>query len=280
MIRMPVAAGTFYPSRPESLRHLILQCFQHPLGPGEVPEFHSPPKGELFGLIVPHAGYIYSGPIAAHSYYLLGENGFRWALLLGPNHTGLGRDFSLMSRGSWRTPLGEMKIEEEKGSLLKKIPLIEEDATAHIREHSLEVQLPFLQFLNPEAQMVPLCISSPDLEEIKEVGKGIGDLFKDDRGMVIIASTDLSHYHPHPLAVKLDHMALEAITNFDSDLLWERVHNIPISMCGYAPVIALLEACKSASIKECKLLKYGTSGETGGDFSQVVGYAALAFFKS
>ncbi len=277
---MPVAAGTFYPSKPEVLKQLITQCFEHRLGPGKIPKLHFPPEGKLFGLIVPHAGYIYSGPVAAHSYFLLGENGFRWTLLLGPNHTGLGRDFSLMSSGFWRTPLGDVKIEEEAGKLLKGIPSIEEDSSAHLREHSLEVQLPFLQYLSPQTQILPLCISSPYLEEIKDVGRQIGELLKDDREFVIIASTDFSHYHPHSLALKLDQLALEAIFNFDSDLLWERVHNIPISMCGYAPVIALMEACKVAHALDCRLLKYATSGDTGGDYSQVVGYGSLAFFKS
>lgn len=280
MIRMPAVAGAFYPSKPDVLKHLIVQCFQHRLGPGNVPVLHSPPKGELFGLIVPHAGYIYSGPIAAHSYSRLAENGFRWVLLLGPNHTGIGREFSIMSQGSWRTPLGDIRIESEKATLLKTIPQIEEDHSAHLREHSLEVQLPFLQFLSPEAFFVPICVSSMDLSEIKAVGKMVGELLKEDKDAVILASTDLSHYYSHATAIKLDSMAIEAIVNLDSDLLWERVHKIPITMCGYAPVIILLEACKAAGVKEGKLLKYATSGDTGGDFSQVVGYGAIAFSKS
>jgi|YelNatPaOPRAMG01_1025707.scaffolds.fasta_scaffold11072_6 AmmeMemoRadiSam system protein B len=281
MIRMPAVAGAFYPSQPEALKRLIVQCFQHRLGPGVVPELHRPPEGKLLGLIVPHAGYIYSGPIAAHSYSSLAQNGFRWALLLGPNHTGMGEEeFAIMSQGFWRTPLGDMKIESEKAAILKSIPSVKEDPTAHLGEHSLEVQLPFLQFLSPEAQFVPICISSMDLQEIKEVGGKVGELLKGDREAVIIASTDLSHYHSHSTASKLDNLAIEAIAQLDSDLLWERVHSIPITMCGYAPVIVLLEACKALGVREGRLLKYATSGETGGDFSQVVGYCAMAFFKS
>lgn len=281
MIRMPAVAGSFYPSQPDALRRLIIQCFQHRIGPGVVPELHSPPEGKLLGLIVPHAGYIYSGPVAAHSYNSLSQNGFQWVLLLGPNHTGMGEEeFAIMSQGFWRTPLGDMEIAQEKAALLKSIPQLREDPSAHWREHSLEVQLPFLQFLSPDAQFVPICISSIDLLAIKEVGKAVGELLKGKREAVIIASTDLSHYHSHSTASKLDHLAIEAILQLDSNLLWERVHNIPISMCGYAPVIVLLEACKTMGVKEAKLLKYATSGEISGDFSQVVGYCAMAFFKS
>jgi len=280
MIRMPVVAGAFYPAHPEALRESIVECFKHRIGPGYLPEVRETARGELFGLIVPHAGYIYSGPIAAHSYACLAENGFKWLLILGPNHTGMGGEFAIMSEGAWRTPLGDLQIEEKKAAILKTDSLIEEDYRAHLREHSIEVQLPFVQFLRPETNFVPICVSSMDLSKIKRVGERIGVLLKEDREAVIIASTDLSHYQPHPAAKKLDTLAIEAILNLDSDLLWQRVHTIPITMCGYAPVIILMEACKVVGATEVKLLKYATSGDTGGDYSQVVGYSAISFRRT
>ncbi|MCX5971645.1 MAG: AmmeMemoRadiSam system protein B [Coprothermobacterota bacterium] len=278
-MRAPVVAGTFYPVEPRALSRLIGECYRHPLGPGlPIPLHEVPPGGRLFGLVVPHAGFLCSGPVAAHAYKRLAENGFRWALLAGPNHTGRGAPFSLMTGGSWTTPLGQMAIAEEEGrAFLAKIPELKEDAMAHRREHSLEVQLPFLQDLNPEARFLPLCVSSYELDSLKRVGGAIGIRLKEEREAIFIASTDLSHYHLEEQAHRLDQMALEAILSLDADLLYQRVTTVPISMCGFAPVILLIEAARKAGANHVELLRYATSGDTCSGKEQVVGYAALAF---
>jgi AmmeMemoRadiSam system protein B len=209
-VRAPVVAGSFYPGEPGALTRLIGECYRHPLGPGRFP---SPAKtsveGKLFGLVVPHAGFLCSGPVAAHAYQRLAENGFGWTLLVGPNHTGRGAPFSMMTTGSWATPLGLLPIAEEEGrSFLADIPDLKEDASAHYREHSLEVQLPFLQHLNPDVRFLPLCVSSYQLESLKRVGEAVGVQLKEDRQAIFLASTDLSHYHPYAEAHRLDQLAL------------------------------------------------------------------------
>ncbi|MEI6308208.1 MAG: AmmeMemoRadiSam system protein B [bacterium] len=277
-VRVPVVAGTFYPGEPGALSRLIGECYRHPLGPGLHPPLEeNSTGGKLFGLVVPHAGFLCSGPIAAHAYKRLAENGFKWALLAGPNHTGRGAPFSLMTSGSWTTPLGLAPIAEEEGrDFLAKIPELTEDDMAHRREHSLEAQLPFLQDLNPEARFLPLCVSSYKLDTLKRVGGAIGIRLKEKREAIFIASTDLSHYHFEEQAHRLDQMALEAILSLNSDLLYQRVTTVPISMCGFAPVILLIEAALQAGANHVELLRYATSGDTCSGREQVVGYAALA----
>ena len=278
-MRTPVVAGTFYPGGARALSQSIEECYLHPLGPGLHPPLaEGSVRRKLFGLVVPHAGFVCSGPIAAHAYKRLAENRFEWILLAGPNHTGKGALFSLMTEGSWATPLGIMPIAGEEGQVfLAKIPDLKEDATAHRSEHSLEVQLPFLQDLNLDARFLPLCVSSFELKALKRVGGAIGMLLKEESQAVFIASTDLSHYHAQEQAHRLDQMALEAILSLNSSLLYQRVTAVPISMCGFAPVILLIEAALQAGANHVELLRYATSGDTCSDKGQVVGYAALAF---
>jgi AmmeMemoRadiSam system protein B len=274
--RQPTASGTFYPADAAVLRRLLAECYNHPLGPGGKAPVWAGTPGKLFGLIVPHAGYICSGPIAAHGFRKLAENGFRWLFMAGPNHTGGGAPFGLMAEGLWKTPLGTMEIDRNKAFLLmERIPHFQPDTISHRREHSLEVQLPWIQDLLPEISFVPLCVSSIDLSVLKGAGREIGKVLSEEKGGVFIASTDLSHYHPEREAHALDQLALDAMRALDADLLFQRVMEVPISMCGFAPVIMLLEAARQAGATKVELLRYATSGETCGGPDQVVGYAAL-----
>ncbi len=276
MVRQPVAAGQFYPGSPILLRASLEGCFLHPLGPEKLPAEEKILVDGLFGLIVPHAGYSASGPIAAHAFFRLAHSDFDWALILGTNHTGLGKPYAYMSHGAWRTPLGDVLLAPEKGKLLARVFGLEEDPVAHIQEHSIEVQLPFLQFIRPQLPIIPLSLSGEKLKPLQTIGEELGGLLEKERA-IVLASTDLSHYHDPKTAERLDRMALEAILALDSELLWERVHQVPISMCGYAPVIVLMEAARQADAKQVKLLKYAHSGHTTGFLSQVVGYSAVSF---
>jgi hypothetical protein len=243
----------------------------HQLGPGIKPVLK---KGErtIKGAVVPHAGYMYSGPVAAHVYAEIAADGFPDIfVILGPNHTGLGSGIALCTE-TYRTPLGDVDVDKE---LAKKLAgkLIEDDSAAHMHEHSIEVQLPFLQYLKKEIKFIPVCMSIQDYETSKEVGTLIAKHIA-GKDAIILASTDFSHYVPQATAFKLDKMAIDCILKLDSKALYNTVVKHNISMCGYGPVIAMLCAVSILGGKKASLLKYATSGDVA-PMRDVVGYAAI-----
>ena len=269
----------------------IKECFLDERGPGKLPKI-TPGKKEIIGIVVPHAGYIYSGAIAAHSYNSLSENGFsKTFIILGPNHTGIGSGVSVMTSGSWQTPMGNVGINEILAEKLSK-EIIDNDKNAHLYEHSIEVQLPFLQYIseNKEFNFVPICMAMQDYETSKEVGEIIAESIKDlDGKIVIIASTDFSHagfnYMSMPpegmrvdeYAEKQDKFAIDQILQMNPKGLIDTVHQKNISMCGYGPVAAMLTAAEILGAKKAELLKYGTSYEVHPG-SSCVGYGALVVY--
>lgn len=290
-LRKPAVAGQFYEGDRISLEERIKTCFLDERGPGELPKITSVEK-KVKGLVVPHAGYIYSGAIAAHSYYYLSKNGFaKTYIILGPNHSGMGSGVSIMTEGKWNTPLGEVSINER---LAKKIwkGIIDKDETAHLYEHSIEVQLPFLQFSagDKKIDFVPICMSMQDSQTSKEIGEIMADAIKDSKeNIVIIASTDFSHagfnYMSMPprgmkveeYAEKQDKLAIDRILKMDSEGLIDTVHENNITMCGYGPVAAMLTAAERLGAKNVELLKYGTSCDVH-PASSCVGYGAIAVY--
>lgn len=266
MIREPIVAGKFYPANPDILKKQLNSFIKETT------------QENALACILPHAGYIYSGKVAFQTAasVQIKEN----IILLGPNHTGLGNIFSIVSEGTWKTPLGDVQINSTIAENLKKeCSLIKEDNTAHAYEHSLEVELPILQFLcKDKFSIVPLVLMSStksDYEKIAQaIFKTISDLNIKDKTL-IIASTDMTHYEPYDEAMKKDDLALEAIKNLDEDLLLERIAKYNITMCGYVPVIITILATKKMGAKNVKVVKYHTSGETSGDFESVVGYAGI-----
>ena len=271
--REPVVAGSFYAGTPKVLREQIEWCYKHELGPGVVPQVNNEGSREIIALVVPHAGYIYSGPVAAHAYKELAADGVvDTAVVLGPNHSGYGSPVSLWLGDAWETPLGKVRINEELAhSLLGGV--IEADESAHIYEHSIEVQLPWLQYLYGELKLVPIAMLAQDIETAREVGKAIsrcGD------NIIVIASSDFTHYEPHSVATEKDKSMIEAITNLDEEELYKRRELLNCTMCGYGPVGAAIVAAKEMKAKTATLLKYATSGDTTGDFSRVVGYGSIA----
>jgi AmmeMemoRadiSam system protein B len=290
-IRNPSVAGQFYEAKKENLNQTIKECFQDKRGPGFLPK-DAKKKKRIIGVVVPHAGYIYSGAIAAHSYNIISENGFADTfIIIGPNHTGIGSGVSVMIEGSWLTPLGNVPINEKLANSLFK-GIIDKDENAHLYEHSIEVQLPFLQFISGDKKFdfVPICMGKQDFETAAEIGKIIADItmnFK--KNIVIIASTDFSHagfnYMSLPpsgmrvdeYAEKQDKRAIDQILKMNPKGLIETVQNEYITMCGYGPVAAMLTASKIIGASKAELLKYGTSYEVHPS-SSCVGYGAISVY--
>ncbi len=264
MIRQPVVSGKFYPQSPSELREML---------GGMVDE--KAEKEDVVGLVLPHAGYIYSGPVAGAtiSRVKFGQT----FIILGPSHTGRGQPFSIMTDGAWRTPLGDVEIDTElAGKLLATSRYLEEDAEAHQYEHSIEVQLPWLQFIKPDIKLVPIVLAAAASTVYKEIGRKIAMAIKAlDRKVVIIASSDMTHYEPQDSARMKDNQAMEAILALDDDELIKRVKELNISMCGYAPVMSLIAAARELGARAAEVVKYQTSGDTSGDYSSVVGYAGI-----
>ena len=263
MIRNPAVAGQFYPASASELKAMI---------EGMV-------KQEAIGLISPHAGYIYSGPVAGA---VISRIKFKDTfIIMGPNHTGAGKPFSIMTEGVWKTPLGEVEIDSELGKkLLATSKYLQEDKTAHLYEHSIEVQLPFLQYFKPhfkpDFKLVPIVMAYTSGAICKELGKEIAKAVKElGKKVVIIASSDMTHYEPQESAQRKDNQAIEAILDLNEDELLKRVEELDISMCGYAPAVSLIAAAKELGATGAELVRYQTSGDVTGDYSAVVGYAGI-----
>jgi len=280
-VRYPRQAGSFYAGSSESLKRQIEKCFTHRFGPGELPKVVEKGPRKIAGLICPHAGYMYSGPIAANAYYHLATDGLVDVfVILGPNHYGIGSGVAIMNRGVWRTPLGDVEIDTETSSeIAHKSGIIDVDESAHADEHSIEVQLPFLQYVYGSSfKFVPICFRMQDLDTCREVGQTLAEALK-GKNAVIIASTDMTHYEPHRRAVEKDKKAIDAIEKLDEELFYSVLESYNISACGYGPVVALITAAKKIDVKKALLLNYKTSGDITGDTSAVVGYAALSLTK-
>jgi len=271
----------FYAGSFQSLRSQIEKCFTHSLGPSKLPTAAKKGPRHLIGLISPHAGYMYSGPVAAHAYYNLAADGKPNVLVIfGPNHTGRGSGLALMDEGIWRTPLGDVEIDAEVAKqILHRSRIIDVDDSAHLYEHSIEVQLPFLQFLyGSDFKFVPVCFLMQDLESSREVGRAVGEALS-KKNAVVIASTDMTHYEPQKMAERNDRMAIDLALKMDEVQYYSAVESYNISTCGYGPTVALIAAAKMLGAKNTRLLCYKTSGDVTGDYSSVVGYASVAFSK-
>jgi len=264
MIREAAVAGQFYPGGPEELKETIKNLTSREKA-----------KIDAVGVVSPHAGYIYSGPVAGAVFSRLKFTDT--FILIGPNHRGAGKPFSITTTGRWKTPLGEVQINAAlAGAILKASKYLEEDNLAHRYEHSLEVQVPFLQYFKADVMIVPIVLSQAPPPVYKEIGLAIAKAIKEmGEEAVIVASSDMTHYEPHEKAKAKDKRAIEAILNLDADELVQRIAKYDISMCGYAPVISLITAAKELGAEKAELVKYQTSGDTSGDYSSVVGYAGI-----
>ena len=280
--RRPAVAGMFYEADPEALKAQIEWCFTHPLGPGKLPPRGGGERRESIGFVAPHAGYMYSGPVAAHVYYQLAhEKKPDTVVIVGPNHTGLGTLVSVMVEGVWETPLGEVEIDRELAMrIVKYSELADIDDKAHLYEHSVEVQVPFLQYIYGGGfRIVPIVMWDQSSRSARDLGEAVYRAVRElGRDIVYIASSDFTHYEPHEVAVKKDKLAIDRILGLDPEGLEKVVKEHDITMCGPGPVMSMLYYAKKAGASKAKLLKYATSGDITGDRSSVVGYAAIRVY--
>ncbi|OIP34387.1 MAG: AmmeMemoRadiSam system protein B [Deltaproteobacteria bacterium CG2_30_66_27] len=266
MKRMPAVSGQFYPGTASGLSRALLALTR------EVKERES-----AIGVVVPHAGYVYSGAVAGEVFSSVHVPGR--AVIFCPNHTGLGEDVSVMSHGSWRMPWGEVPIDEELAARLETAcPLLREDASAHLREHAIEVQLPFLHRFRPDVRIVPVALGRLSLEECRDLGETMADAIAGDpERPLLVASSDMSHYVPDAVARTKDKMAIDRMLALDPGGLYRIVRAERISMCGVLPATVVLFAALRLGATSARLIRYATSGDVSREFDQVVGYAGLAF---
>ncbi len=279
-IRKPAVAGKFYAGTEKNLKGQIEDCFTDEYGPGNVPEVVEGSRS-LVGLVSPHAGYPYSGPVAAHGYSKLAEDGKpETVVILGPNHSGMGAGVAFDNSEKWKTPLGEVGLDESlRDKILAETENGELDASAHSREHSLEVQIPFLQYLfDNDFQIVPICLKRQDLQTCQSLGEAIGKTGP-GKNLLVIASTDLTHYESPESAEEKDKQVIEKMKNLDWQAVVKTGSGRNYSVCGYGPVSATLLASKNLGGKNTELYKYATSGDTGGPAREVVGYCSLGISK-
>jgi AmmeMemoRadiSam system protein B len=269
--RHPAVAGMFYYGDADNLKKQLDKLFSD-----------SRP-GNYLCVVSPHAGYEYSGRTAALAIGSL-KPGKRF-IILGPNHTGMGSEFSVMSRGKWRTPLGDCEIDSKLAKELKSCNLLEDDDFAHEREHSIEVQLPFLQHRLKRFEFVPITImgmgySDEFLKRCEILGKAIAKAMKADPDIRVIASSDFSHYIPAETAKEKDEKAMERIRKLNPTGFFETLRETDASVCGYAPIAVLLFAARELGLKKVDMIDYTTSGEKTGDMRSVVTYSAIGFGKN
>jgi MEMO1 family protein len=266
MIRQPAVAGRFYPDNPSVLNQ-------------ELDTFLSVSKQQekirAQACLVPHAGYKYSGHVAGAVYSRIAIP--PRIILLGPRHLPGGARFAVLSDGAWQTPLGLVPLDRllaEK--IARACPLLHEDAIAHRNEHSLEVQLPFLQRLAPLSTIVPIVIASAQYAELESLGHAIADVIRTEREpILVIASSDMNHYESDAITRVKDRKAVDRILALDPRGLFDTVRDEKISMCGYGAAVAMLTAVRQLGAAHAESVRYATSGEINGDFQEVVGYAGI-----
>ncbi|VUT24679.1 MAG: hypothetical protein MASP_00653 [Candidatus Methanolliviera sp. GoM_asphalt] len=267
-MRKAVVSGQFYPSNKTKLWEMVSRFVS--AADEDLSEVD-----RIYGGVVPHAGYIYSGQTAARTYLALKKKrDIETFVIFGPNHTGLGSPVAVSSE-EWQTPIGVVEPDLE---IIDRIPptIIDRDELAHRREHSIEVQLPFLQYLFEEFKIVPICLGLQDQETIDEVVKSVLEAISNlKREMAFIASSDFSHYIPEETAHRKDRKMIEKIEEMDVSGMYRVLYKENISACGYGGIASVMEICKEMGAKEGRLLRYTTSAETSGDSSQVVGYASI-----
>ncbi|MFH1339564.1 MAG: AmmeMemoRadiSam system protein B [Candidatus Omnitrophota bacterium] len=266
LIRKPAVSGQFYPGSAQKLEADIEKLIDT-----------KAQRAEAIGCVLPHAGYMYSGGVAGKtvSCVIPKDN----VVLLGPNHTGFGAAFSVMAQGYWQTPLGKIEVNSELArAILNKSGYLSEDALAHAYEHSIEVELPFLQYFNSAFRIVPIVVTEGEISVYKEIGRSIAAAIKElnlEKSTLIVASSDMTHYEPQYSAERKDKEAIQAILELDEDKLIEKVKKLNISMCGYVPATIMLAAAKLLGAKSAQLVSYRTSGDVTGDYTAVVGYAGI-----
>lgn len=264
-LRQPAVAGRFYPGNPDDLR-------------AEAQSYLAQAKAEAvqaIGCVAPHAGYMYSGPVAGAVFARIAIP--RRCIVMCPNHTGQGHALAMMGEGTWRTPLGEVPIDADLAHALKEcFPAMHEDSAAHRAEHAVEVELPFLQLRQPDLKFVPIALGTRHFEPLEELGKAMAKVIgKQKEPVLLVASSDMNHYESDSVTRVKDHHAIERILTLDPRGLYDVVTQQDISMCGFGPAVAMLTAARQLGASQAELVKYATSGDVSGDRDMVVGYAGV-----
>jgi len=271
--RPAAVRGVFYSADPDALRAQVEWCFKHPVGPGRLPAPWG--TGRVMALVVPHAGLAYSGPVAAHAYLrLAGARRPGVVVVIGPDHNGAGPPSALSPEEHWQGPLGDVTTYHPVKDALQQggIPM---DARGHRREHCIEVQLPFLQYMGYDGPVVPIVMADQDAATVEHLTGALAAVLA-GQDAVLVASTDLSHYLPHERAVETDRIVLEALASGDGGRLLREVRQGGITMCGVGPAAAVLDAARRLGSVRVEILRYSTSGEVSGERGAVVGYVAAA----
>ncbi|MGI0086622.1 MAG: AmmeMemoRadiSam system protein B [Nitrosotalea sp.] len=275
-IRTPAVAGMFYPKTQQELRSTIRDCFLHNFGPGKLPP--SPDCENVIGVICPHAGYVYSGPIAAYSYYAISSLKPELVIIIGPNHWGIGCNIATMKGGLWRTPLGDVEVDADAALEINKASRnVELDFFSHTRDHSLEVQIPMLQEIySHKFKILPIILINQSCSTATEVGMSVSKIVKNKK-TVIIGSSDFTHYEENEFAHKQDKSLIESILKMDVDKFYNILQKNQVSACGYGAIASTIIACKELGATRGTLAKYATSGDVTGEKKSVVGYASIIF---
>ena len=272
---MPVVAGRFYEGTQELLRKRIEDCFLGELGPGKLPQGEPGESRSLKAVVAPHAGYMYSGMTAANTYLSLFEDGRPdHIVMLGPNHTGMGGRLAVCNE-DWETPLGRAKYDSGLGTaIIESNEFAKTDCVAHSSEHSLEVQVPFLQYIfGPDVSFVPICVTDQSFKVCESIGKTLAELGKED-DILVLASSDFTHFESAQSAQLKDNQALEYLEFLDAQGFLNFVQSHRISICGAGPIAAATVFAKERGATQFNLLKYTNSGDITGDDKSVVAYVS------
>jgi hypothetical protein len=276
--RLPAVSGIFYPSEPLELKRLIEQSFRdQKFGPGKIPpsEF----KRRIYGIVSPHAGYVYSGAVAANGFYEVSSMDFDNVVMIGPNHYGIGTGVATMRNGVWETPLGGIEINPDLVSEISKSGIIDFDDFAHSRDHCLEVQIPFLQYIkkNKKIRIVPIILIMQDIKTAMDIGEAIAQSIRNTSNALLIASSDFTHYESNDEAHRKDSELIKAILSLNISEFYTVLDRLAVSACGYGAIASVMKAAKDLGATKGELLKYATSGNVIGDMSAVVGYSSIIF---
>ncbi|MBI3841182.1 MAG: AmmeMemoRadiSam system protein B [Thaumarchaeota archaeon] len=276
--RKPAVAGSFYPSDREQLTSLIKECYLGRLGPGRLPPT-DPGTSECVAILSPHAGYEYSGSVAAHCYlHASSLPDPDLIVVVAPNHYGIGSGVSTFESGEWETPLGRMRVDEAAAAkLVRESGIVSFDPEAHRMEHSLEVQLPFLQHIYGDSvPFLPVSLLFQDEGTAATIARALAKVLEGRRA-VVVASSDLTHYEPSSVAAEKDSALLEDAAKMDVPSFYSTLERLQVTACGFGAVATVISVARALGMRKGELLKYASSGETTGDNLQVVGYAAMRF---
>jgi AmmeMemoRadiSam system protein B len=276
--RTPAVAGMFYPDNDRELRQLIDQSFRNSrFGPGSSPP--SSKKKKIYGIVSPHAGYAYSGSVAANGFFEISSSEFQDVVMVGPNHYGIGKGVAIMEKGIWETPLGDVPINTAMAQeIASRSRVTDFSDISHSKDHCLEVQIPFLQYVKQEIRIVPIVLILQDIDTAFDLGKAIAEAVAGRLDTtLLIASSDFTHYEPNADAHRKDGELIKPILALDVHKFYSVLERLDVSACGYGAIASIMVAAKTLGATRGELLRYATSGDVTGDTNAVVGYSSIVF---